>query len=205
WVGMWWVKAKSIADMQRVTASINNAFVNTSAEVRAETERAFQLSFISMWGDIGFFITSISFAVGLALLFVTASTMSMAIRERLRELAVLKVVGFRLQELFAFILAESFGLAAAGAVLGIGGAWLFYMHMHLSSFVFGFVALLLLGLALYFVTARNWVAMLLSLLAAAGFAQLAWVVFKHDSITKMTDGILLTFEVTPQIIGVAAA
>src|SRR5436190_4471278 len=69
WVGMWWVKVGSIDQMQPVTDALNRAFANTSAEVRAETERAFQLSFISMWGDIGFFITSISFAVGLALLF----------------------------------------------------------------------------------------------------------------------------------------
>src|SRR5262249_15563472 len=126
WVGMWWVKGRSIGEMQQVTDAINKAFANSSAEVRAETERAFQLGFISMWGDIRFFIASISMAVGLALLFVTASTMSMAIRERLRELAVLKAVGFRIAELYAFILAESFGMAAMGAVFGVGGAWLFY-------------------------------------------------------------------------------
>jgi putative ABC transport system permease protein len=48
--------------------------------------------------------------------------MSMAIRERFRELAVLKALGFR-RELTAFILAESFALAMTGAVLGAGGAW----------------------------------------------------------------------------------
>lgn len=47
----------------------------------------------------------------------------MAIRERFRELAILKAIGYRRRELFAFILAESFGLAMAGAVLGVGGAW----------------------------------------------------------------------------------
>ncbi len=49
------------------------------------------------------------------LVLVTASTMSMAIRERFRELAMLKALGFRRRELFAFILAESFGLAVTGA------------------------------------------------------------------------------------------
>ena len=37
--------------------------------------------------------------------------MSMAIRERFRELALLRRFGFRRRELFAFILAESFALA----------------------------------------------------------------------------------------------
>lgn len=122
-VGMWWLKVKSAEDMPRVLNAINKAFENTSAEVRAETERAFQLGFISMWGNIKMLVTFISSAVVFTLLLVTASTMSMAIRERFRELAILKALGFRRRELFAFILAESFGLAAAGAVIGVGGAW----------------------------------------------------------------------------------
>ena len=45
----------------------------------------------------------------------------------------------------------------------------------------------------------------LSLAGAAGCAMIGWQVYTHDSITKMTNGILLTFEVTPQIIGVGMA
>jgi putative ABC transport system permease protein len=205
WVSTWWVKVRSIGEMQRVTDSINRAFANTSAEVRAETERAFQLGFIAMWGDITFFIASISLAVGLALLFVTASTMSMAIRERLRELAVLKAVGFRLQELFVFVLAESFGLAAAGALFGVGGAWLFYTHTRIASYAIGLGSVLLLVLAARYVAQKNWLAVGLSVLGAAGSAGIGWQVYTHDNITKMTNGILLTFEVTPQIIGVGVA
>lgn len=122
-VGMWWVKARSADDVPRVIDAINAAFANTSAEVLAETERAFQLGFVSMWANIKLLISSISSVVVFALLLVTASTMSMAIRERLRELSVLKALGFRRHELFAFILAESFGLAATGFLLGGGGAW----------------------------------------------------------------------------------
>jgi putative ABC transport system permease protein len=120
---MWWLKVKSAEDMPVVIAAINKAFENTSAEVRAETERAFQLSFISMWGNIKLLVSLISSAVVFTLLLVSASTMSMAVRERFRELAILKAIGFRRHELFAFILAESFGLAAAGALIGVGGAY----------------------------------------------------------------------------------
>src|SRR4029077_18433219 len=58
-VGMWWVKVKSPEDMPRVIKAINQAFANTSAEVRAESERAFQLGFISMWGNIKLLVGSI--------------------------------------------------------------------------------------------------------------------------------------------------
>ena len=151
-VGTWWVKARSIDDMADVLDRINRAFANTSAEVRAETERAFQMSMVSMWGNIKILVRSICSVVVFTLLLVSASTMSMAIRERFRELAVLKAIGFQRSEIFGFILAESFGLAAVGALLGIGGAW---------------------------------------------------ALFTHISISKLTDGIFVSFEVTPQIMGVA--
>ncbi len=122
-VGMWWVKARDADSVSPAIDAINGAFANTSAEVLAETERAFQLSFVSMWANIRLLISSISSVVVFALLLVCASTMSMAVRERLRELSILKALGFRRHELFAFILAESFGLAAAGFALGAGGTW----------------------------------------------------------------------------------
>lgn len=127
-VGMWWLRVRSAEEMPRVIDAINKAFENTSAEVRAETERAFQLGFISMWGNIRLLVTLICSAVVFTLLLVTASTMSMAIRERFRELAILKAIGYRRRELFAFILAESFGLAMAGALIGVGGAYLLLTH-----------------------------------------------------------------------------
>jgi putative ABC transport system permease protein len=153
-VGTWWVRAASIAEAPLVTDRINKAFANSSAEVRAESERAFVLGFVSMWANIKTLITGISVVVVFALLLVTVSTMSMAIRERFRELAILKALGFRRRELFAFILAESFGLAMSGAVLGAGGAW---------------------------------------------------VVFHSIDIQKLTNGLFILFEVTPQMLGLAFA
>ena len=152
-VGTWWVRARSAEEVPALINNINQAFANTSSEVRAETERAFQLSFISMMGDVKLLIGSICSVVVFTLLLVSASTMSMAIRERFRELAVLKALGFRRRELFAFILAESFGLAMLGALLGVGGAWL---------------------------------------------------LFSNIDIAALSNGILITFEVTPRIVGLAS-
>jgi putative ABC transport system permease protein len=153
-VGTWWVRAASIAEAPLVTDRINKAFANTSAEVRAESERAFVLGFVSMWANIKTLIGGISVVVIFALILVTVSTMSMAIRERFRELAILKAVGFRRRELFVLILAESFGLAMTGAVIGAGGAWL---------------------------------------------------LFNNLNINKLTNGLFLMFEVTPQMLGLAFA
>ena len=136
-VGTWWVRAASAAEVPLVTDRINRAFANTSAEVRAESERAFVLGFVSMWANIKTLIGGISIVVIFALLLVTVSTMSMAIRERFRELAILKALGFRRRELFAFILAESFGLAMGGAIFGAGGAWVVYHLINIQKLTNG--------------------------------------------------------------------
>jgi len=136
-VGTWWVRAASRQEAPQVIERINRAFANTSAEVRAESERAFVLGFVSMWANIKTLITGISIVVVFALLLVTVSTMSMAIRERFRELAILKALGFRRRELFALILAESFSLAMLGAVLGAGGAALLYRTLDIQKLTNG--------------------------------------------------------------------
>lgn len=138
-VGTWYIRVASAEVANEVITRINKAFENTSAEVRAETERAFQMSFISMLGNVKVLIGSISSVVVFTLLLVTVSTMSMAIRERFRELAVLKALGFRRRELFGFILAESFGLAGAGALIGIGGAWSLWTYIDLQKVTNGFL------------------------------------------------------------------
>jgi putative ABC transport system permease protein len=162
-VGTWWIKVRSAEDMPRVVSAINRAFENTSAEVRAESERAFQLSFISMMGNIKLVVGLISMAVVFALMLVSASTMSMAIRERFRELAILKALGFRRRELFAFILAESFGLAMLGALVGVGGAY--------SLFNFGDIAKMTNGIFITFEVTRKIVG--IGLLVAAGLGIIA--------------------------------
>ena len=138
-VGTWWLRAESAEIAPRVIDTINKMFANTSAEVRAETERAFQMGFVSMWGNIRVIIGSVCSVVVFTLLLVSVSTMSMAIRERFRELAVLKALGYRRRELFAFILAESFGLALLGAVLGAGGAWAFFHSVDLQKISNGII------------------------------------------------------------------
>jgi putative ABC transport system permease protein len=141
-VGTWWVRVRSIEEVGSVVDAINAAFKNTSAEVRAETERAFQLGFIAMMGNVKVFINSICSVVVFTLLLVSASTMSMAIRERFRELAVLKALGYRRRELFAFILAESFGLASLGGILGVGAAWALFTFIPAPTLTNGFFPVL---------------------------------------------------------------
>lgn len=135
--GMWWIKLTSADAAVTTCAAIEAEFANSSDEVRAETERAFQMSFVAMWGNIKFLIGGICTLVVITLMLVTGSTMSMAIRERFRELAILKAIGFKRRDIFAFILAESFGLAMLGAIIGAGGAWLLTINLPLDKIAGG--------------------------------------------------------------------
>lgn len=136
--GAFWIKVRDEASVQPVIDAIDTSFRNTDAETKTETERAFQLGFVSMFGNIKMLIGSICTVIVFTMILVTASTMSMAIRERMREIAVLKAIGFNGRQVFGLILAESFGLALAGGLLGCVGARLLYDNVNIYKFTQGF-------------------------------------------------------------------
>jgi len=128
-VGTFWIKAESADVIPDLMARIDAGFRNSDAETKTETERSFQLSFISMLGNVKLFLGAISTVIVFTMLLVTASTMSMAIRERAREIAILKALGFNGLDVFGLILAESFGLAITGGVIGTFGTKLLFSHV----------------------------------------------------------------------------
>ena len=105
-----------------ISASIDALFENSGDETFTETERAFLANFISMVGDLSVLINGIGIAVSFTILLVTANTMSMAVRERRKEIAVLKTVGFGSGQVMGLIVVEALLLGAAGGALGILGA-----------------------------------------------------------------------------------
>ncbi len=122
-VGTWYLRVESAEKVPEVISRIDGQFANTAAEVRAESERAFQMGFVGMLGNVSALIRTVNGVIVFTLALVSASTMSMAVRERFREMAVLKALGYKRRDLLGFILAEGFGLSVLGGALGIGGAW----------------------------------------------------------------------------------
>ncbi|MBI4841427.1 MAG: FtsX-like permease family protein [candidate division NC10 bacterium] len=125
-VGTFWLKAASAGDIPRIMDAVDTLFKNSDAETKTETERAFQLGFISMLGNVKTLIASISSVVVFTILLVTANTMAMAIRERAREIAILKTLGFGRRRLLGILMGESAVIALTGGVLGCMGARLFF-------------------------------------------------------------------------------
>ncbi|MBI2192833.1 MAG: FtsX-like permease family protein [Planctomycetes bacterium] len=138
-VGTFWVKVDRPESAAPVIRAIDAMFRNSSAETKTETERAFQLSFVEMLGNVRLLIGSLCSAIGLTMVLVTAGTMNMAIRERLCEVAVLKALGFDGRQIFGLILAESFFLSFTGGLLGCFGAKLIFSQMDVLDATQGIV------------------------------------------------------------------
>ena len=71
---------------------------------------------------------SIGSVVFFTLLLVTGNTMAIAVRERTRELAVLKAVGFSDAFVLALVIAETIVVAGIGGAVGLGLAKLFTLR-----------------------------------------------------------------------------
>lgn len=118
-VGVYVSKIERAEDAAAVSARIDATFKNSLAETLTETEKAFQLGFVSMSEAIVVAIRLVSFVVLLIIAAVMANTMAMSARERVSEYATLKVLGFGPGFLATLIFGESLLLAGAGAVIGI--------------------------------------------------------------------------------------
>jgi putative ABC transport system permease protein len=118
------VQAESAELVPRISGEIDELFRNSPAQTKTEAERAYQLSFVSMMGNVKGFLASISVALTFTLLLVTANTMAMSARERVREVGVLKTLGFSTVDILGMILGESAFLALIGGVIGCGFAWI---------------------------------------------------------------------------------
>jgi putative ABC transport system permease protein len=102
-----------------VSKAIDTLFENSDAQTHTETEAAFAASFIAMAGNLALLLNTIGLAVIFTILLVTANTMSMAVRERRTEIAVLKTLGFGSAKVMGLIVAEAVFLGALGGGVGI--------------------------------------------------------------------------------------
>jgi putative ABC transport system permease protein len=117
-VGFYGVLADSPQSVPEIAKAIDAQFRNSDRPTKSESEKAFNLDWIAMLGNVKGFILSICAAVVFATLLVSANTMAMSIRERTREVALLKTLGFTRGTVLALFMGESVSLAAFGGLLG---------------------------------------------------------------------------------------
>ena len=129
------ILANSAADVPRISQDIDSLFVNTDAPTKTESERDFAISFETMMGGVKQFMYGIIAAITFSLLLIMANTMAMNVRERTREVGLLKALGFTRGTIAALFIGESLLVTAIGALLGIFGALLIFKSVDLSLYI----------------------------------------------------------------------
>jgi putative ABC transport system permease protein len=117
-IGTIWARVDDPDRVEPVMAEITAMFRNSEAEVAAETERSF---FGNMFGNLRGFVFVILLVTGmvtLCIVFIAANTASMSVRERMRELAILRAIGYRRRLIFGTLLAEATLLSGLAGTLG---------------------------------------------------------------------------------------
>lgn len=102
-----------------VSETIDAMYVNSTAKTKTETEKAFQQSFVSLSSAILVSLEVISYVIIGIILLVLGNTMIMSARERIREYAVLKTLGFTGSTIAMLIIGESLAISIGGGFLGL--------------------------------------------------------------------------------------
>src|SRR5207248_2230833 len=116
--GTFTILADQPESVPRIARDVDEMFRNSPTQTRTETEQAFALSFVSFLGNVKMFLLSICAAVTFTILLVSANTMAMSVRERVREVGVLKTLGFNNGAILGIILGEAAFLSLLGGLIG---------------------------------------------------------------------------------------
>jgi putative ABC transport system permease protein len=137
--GTFGIVADSPEDVSKVAVAVDDMFHNSPQPTKTESEKAFQLGFVAMLGNVKAFILSICLAVVFTILLVSANTMAMSIRERTREVAVLKTLGFTRETVLGLFVGEAVALSLVGGILGAGAGYLLVTVFSRSPQASGFL------------------------------------------------------------------
>jgi len=116
--GFYFIRVDTPENMPKAARAIDEMFHFTPVPTKSESEQAFKLDFIALLGNVKAFILSICGAVVFTTLLVCANTMAMSIRERTREVAVLRTLGFTRGSILRLLLSESIAISLIGGVAG---------------------------------------------------------------------------------------
>lgn len=152
-IGWMVLQTISPAVNDRVMKAIDAMFANSPYETSTDTEKAFNKAFVAQLGNIALIVTLVVGAAFVTILMIVGNTMVMAVRERTREIGVLKTLGFTGGRVLRLVLGETLLLALIGGVPGLVAAALVttVMQQSLANFVPGLqlnAAIVAVGFAL---------------------------------------------------------
>ncbi|MGO4713815.1 ABC transporter permease [Bradyrhizobium sp. 2TAF24] len=131
-IGWLVLQTRSPSDNDRVAKVVDAMFANSSAETSTDTEKAFGKAFAAQFGNIALIVVLVVGAAFVTILMIVGNTMALTIRERTREIGVLKTLGFSGARILRLVLGESILLALLGGIPGLVIAALVTMALRTS-------------------------------------------------------------------------
>lgn len=133
-VGMYYILIDDPQNSTRIAGAIDDLFRNADRQTKTESEQAFVVGFLALLGNVKMFMIAISAAVMFTVLLVSANTMAMSVRERTREVGVLKTLGYSPGIVLGLILGEACSISMAGGLIGYSISMLLMMGVVKSPF-----------------------------------------------------------------------
>lgn len=116
---LFYIKADDSKNVTRITKDIDALFANSQYPTKSESESEFIRGFLGFLGNIKMILFGICGAVTFTILLVSGNTISMSVRERVREVGVMKTLGYSSRAIMAILLSESIFISILGGVIGL--------------------------------------------------------------------------------------
>jgi putative ABC transport system permease protein len=133
------IKASNADLLPAISEAVDTMFANSTAPTKTETESAFVIEVFSMWGNVRLLVLSISTVILFTVILVALNTVSMSVRDRTREIAVLRMLGFLPFQIVSMIVAESCLISATGGLLGALAAHFIYNNIDVNALSSGLI------------------------------------------------------------------
>lgn len=123
-VNFFWVKVDGSESIPIVIGALDEMFENSIASTESESEISFIGQFLAAYRSFLKLSEILGLIVIVSMGLVAANTAAMSIRERAREVAVMRSMGFTSNALLTMLLGESVILSTMGGLIGCGTAYL---------------------------------------------------------------------------------
>lgn len=117
------LQTASSADNDGVAKAIDTMFVNSGTETSTDTEQAFGKAFAAQLGNVSLIIIFVVGAAFVTILMIVGNTMALSVRERTRQIGVLKTLGFSGRRILSIILGEAMLVSLIGGTGGLAIAF----------------------------------------------------------------------------------
>ncbi len=133
---LFFAKAQDSAAMPRIIDEIDSRYLNSEYPTASMTEDIFQESTNESLATQRTVLQRLSMVLLVVMVLAGANAIALATRERVREISVLRTLGFTPGRVRVLVIAEACLLSLLGGALGCGGAWLLWEQAGPPSFLF---------------------------------------------------------------------